>query len=101
MGFEEHINILELRAATVAVHRVLKDPLSPRRRLLLLSDSSVVVGALFKGRSSSSSLLRRMRSLSAMLLASGLQVLPVWLALPATLPMALPPALTSAAACSC
>jgi hypothetical protein len=74
----EHINVLECRALTTAVRWCLSHPLSTDRRLLLLSDSGVVVGAVRKGRSSSQPLLRRLRQLSALLLASGLRLRVCW-----------------------
>ena len=42
------------------------------RRILILSDSSAAVGSINKGRSSSHRLLRPLRSLAALLLASGI-----------------------------
>jgi hypothetical protein len=51
---------------------------SVARRLLVVSDSSTVVGAVRKGRSSSFQLLLRLRSLAAMLLASGVQLRVEW-----------------------
>jgi hypothetical protein len=76
---EEHINTLEIRSISTAVRRVLSNPLSIRCRLLVLSDSQVAVGALTKGRSSSHTLLRRIRPLSAVLLASGLHLFLRWI----------------------
>lgn len=79
-GDEEHINSYEIRAVSTAVRRVLSQPhQSIRHRLLILSDSQVAVGALSKGRSSSPVLLRRIRPLSALLLASGLQIFLRWI----------------------
>ena len=74
---DEHINSLEIRASSTAIRWVLSHPHSIGRRLLLLSDSEVAVGCLSKGRSSSHRLLRRLRSISSLLLASRLQ-LSVW-----------------------
>jgi hypothetical protein len=71
---EEHINVLELRALTTGVKWVCSHSSSLGLRVWLLSDSSVVIGAVSKGRSSSPSVLRRLRHLSAWLLASGLQL---------------------------
>jgi hypothetical protein len=68
----EHINILEARALCTAVRWALTFPHSICRRLLAFSDSQVVVFAASKGRSSSFSLLRRLRYLAALLLASGI-----------------------------
>jgi hypothetical protein len=76
---QEHINVLELRAASSAVRWVLSHPLSLRRRLLLLSDSQVAVGALSKGRSSSFQILRRLRFITAHLLAGGMQLYSRWI----------------------
>jgi hypothetical protein len=76
---EEHINSLEVRSISTAVRRVLSSPLSIRHRLLIISDSQVAVGALSKGRSSSFNLLRRIRPITALLLASGLQLFLRWI----------------------
>lgn len=76
----EHINSLELRAAATAVKWSLSYPsCSPGRKLLLFSDSQVAIGSLSKGRSSSPLLLRRLRAISASLLASGLRLLLYWI----------------------
>lgn len=76
---QEHINILELRAASSAVRWVLSHPSSLCRRLLLLSDSQVAVGALSKGRSSSFQVLRRLRFIASHLLAGGIQLYSRWI----------------------
>jgi hypothetical protein len=75
---EEHINCLELRALNTAVRWTLSFPDSIRSRLVVLTDSMVVLGAVTKGRSSSPDLLRRLRSLSSLLLASGLTLSLCW-----------------------
>ena len=75
----EHINSLELRSANTALRWVLSSPIAIRRRLLLLSDSQVAVGALSKGRSSSFIILCRLRSMSALLLASGIRLFTRWI----------------------
>ena len=100
----EHINSLELRAALSGVRWSLSSPLSVEelsfnysnsadsnsgcinkrrqwcgRRLLIFSDSSATVGSINKGRSSSHRLLRPLRSLNALLLASGVQLYVVWI----------------------
>jgi hypothetical protein len=64
----EHINMLEMRAAHVAVRWVLRHALSGGMRVSLWSDSSVVVGVLRKGRSCSTALNRLMRALASDLL---------------------------------
>ena len=76
----EHINSLEMRSVSTAIRWVLSSPISIRSRLLLLSDSQVVVGALSKGRTSSFSLLCRVRPVCAFLLASGIQLYARWVA---------------------
>lgn len=75
----EHINSLELRAAATAVRWSLSYPSSLGRKLFLFSDSQVAIGSLSKGRSSSPLLLRRLRAISASLLASGLRLLLYWI----------------------
>jgi hypothetical protein len=67
----EHINSYELRAADTGVRWLLSSPHSQRSRLTILTDSAVAAGALSKGRSSSPIILRRLRRISALLLASG------------------------------
>jgi hypothetical protein len=77
---EEHINSYELRSATTAIRWALSFPQSvPHRRLLLVSDSQVAVGCLTKGRSSSHILLRRLRTISSLLLSSGLRLFCRWI----------------------
>jgi hypothetical protein len=75
----EHINVLELRAIMTALHWTIKSPTCIGRRLLLLSDSTVATYAVAKGRSSSPLLLRRLRSLSSLLLSSGIQLCIRWI----------------------
>jgi len=75
---EEHINVLELRAALLAVHWVLSYPSSLCSRVFLLLDSTVAFFSLWKGRSSSPALLLVLRKISALQLAGGLSLLPGW-----------------------
>jgi hypothetical protein len=75
----EHINALELRAVVTCVKRALSEAQTTCRRLLVLADSTVTVGSLVKGRSSSPVLLRRLRSVAALLLASGMRLTVCWL----------------------
>lgn len=75
---EEHINVLELRALSTAVRWVMSFRSAVGKRVLVLSDSQVVVGAVTKGRSSSPQLLRRLRTLSALLLAGGVRLSLCW-----------------------
>jgi len=76
---EEHINALELRAALLALHWALSHPTALTRRVYLLLDSTAAFFSLWKGRSSSPSLLLILRKVSALLLAGGLTLLPGWL----------------------
>ena len=77
--YPEHINVLELRALTTGVRWVTTFPASIGCRLVLWCDSLVVVFAVRKGRSSSPELLRRLRALSAHLLATGIQLYCNWI----------------------
>jgi hypothetical protein len=77
----EHINSLELRAVHTALRWALCEG-SVRvlaSRVMLLTDSSAVLGALLKGRSSSRTLLVRVRAVAVLLLASGVRLLPRWI----------------------
>jgi hypothetical protein len=65
----EHINGLEVRAATTALRWAAAQPAAPGSRLTLVVDSSVAAYAIRKGRSSSHALLRRLRVLAAHALA--------------------------------
>jgi len=75
----EHINSLELRAVLLAVHWLLSFPSSHSSRVFLLVDSTVACYSLWKGRSSSPRLLIVLRKISALLLASGVGLLPGWI----------------------
>ena len=75
----EHINVLECRALITGVRWVLSHPCALGARVLFLCDSQVVVGAVTKGRSSSQPLLRRLRALAALVLASGLRPTLRWI----------------------
>ena len=74
----EHINALELRAAILAVRWALSRPLTVNTRTMLIVDSAVVYYTMRKGRSSSPRLLAVYRRFAALLLASGLLIVPVW-----------------------
>jgi hypothetical protein len=77
--FREHINVLEARAALAAANWFCRHPGTAGTRVLLLSDSSVVTSALRKGRSSSYPLLRIIRRISALLLATGITIEVRWI----------------------
>lgn len=76
---EEHINSLELRSIMSGIKWCLSYPSAINHRLLMLSDSQVSVAVLSKGRSSSHSLLRRVRSIAAHLLSSHIQLFIKWI----------------------
>lgn len=75
----EHINVLELRAAHVALRWVLRHALPGGVRLSLWTDSAVVVGAMRKGRSGSTSLNRLLRAVASDLLRAGVSVDVDWI----------------------
>ena len=75
---ESHINSLELQSVLLAVRWWISHPQSPNSRLMFLTDSSVVLYALRKGRSSSLVLSTLLRRCSALTLASGVTLLPIW-----------------------
>lgn len=76
---QEHINQLELRSVLTSLRWHLSHPDSAAERLFLLTDSSVVYFGLRKGRSSSPALLLLLRRCASLLLASGLDLLPIWI----------------------
>ena len=77
--FPAHINDKELWALTTGVRWAFSSPRLFRSRVLLWSDSLVAVFAARKGRSSAFPLLRRLRRLSAVLLAGGIDLRVNWI----------------------
>jgi hypothetical protein len=75
----EHINALELRAVLLALHWALSYPSAHSSRVYLLVDSTVALFALWKGGSSSATLLMIVRKINALLMASGTALLIGWL----------------------
>ena len=71
--------MLELRAVFLALHWLLSYPSSLSSRVYCLVDSTVAFFSIWKGRSSSPHLLFVIRKISALLLASGVSLLPGWL----------------------
>jgi hypothetical protein len=71
---EEHINLLEARAALMAVRRAARSRSAWRKKILLVSDSKVTMGAFGKGRSSSHSLLRVCRRLGSIQLGLRMRI---------------------------
>ena len=67
---EEHINVLELRAFLAAVRWRTRSAEAIGSKNLYLLDSHVAIGALQKGRSPKPQLLRIVRKISALCLAS-------------------------------
>jgi hypothetical protein len=76
----EHINVLEMRAAHVAVRWVLRHVLSGGTRVALWVDSAVVLGVLRKGRSSSVVLNRLMRAVASDLIRANVTLDVDWVA---------------------
>ena len=70
----EHNNILEGRAALVAVKIATREPKDWRKRHLVMSDSQVVIGVFGKGRSSKHEMNCLARRLCAMVVATGVKV---------------------------
>ena len=78
--FKSHINELELLAVLTGVRWVASFPSSVGVRMFVWCDSSVVVHAIRKGRSSAYRLLRRLRRLTAWLLALNITLHIHWIA---------------------
>lgn len=75
----EHINVLELRSICTAIRWLLSFPSVVCCRILSFCDSQVAVYCLRKGRTSAFSLLRCIRHINALLLASGLQLSSIYI----------------------
>lgn len=76
--FQEHINLLELRAFHLALLWIVSLPRSCSTRLFALLDSAVAFYAIRKGRSSSPNLLPLIRKINVLLLAADIAILPIW-----------------------
>ena len=74
----EHINLLEAEALSKMVRTLVKDPRCHGHDMLCLCDSQVVVAVLAKGRSSSMALLRKVRRINALLLATRVELQLRW-----------------------
>jgi len=72
--FPGHAGALEAEAALLGVRWILRSPARHGRRTVMLLDAKAVLGAIAKGRSSSPSLARPTRRLSAHLLAGELHL---------------------------
>ena len=70
----EHSGIMEMRTLLVTVSWALRSKSRQNTQLVVLVDVKVVIGAEYKGRSSSTPLLYVLQQLSALLLASGVQL---------------------------
>jgi hypothetical protein len=77
--FEEHIDYLEASAALTSVRRLVSKPAAFGTRCIGWSDSQVVAASVNKGRSSSFPLLKRLRSIAALLLAHGTSLQLNWI----------------------
>lgn len=76
--WQEHINVLEARAAHAALRWVLRHALPGGVRVPLWTDSAVVCYALRKGRSSSTPLNRLLRAMAADMLLSDARIDADW-----------------------
>lgn len=74
----QHINVLEMHSVLSALRWLVTFPSSIDSTTVLLSDSAVVCGALAKGRSSSFALLRLLKRVAAVTLATGIVLRPLW-----------------------
>ena len=77
--YQQHINALECHSILVAMRWLLSYPHSVNTRTIILSDSQVSVSALSKGRTSASTIIRVVRRIAALSLASGLCLSYVWI----------------------
>jgi hypothetical protein len=77
-GEPDSIACLEFRAVLSSVQWLVSLPSCLDTRVVLLVDNSNVYYAMRKGRTSSYALLRVQRRVNALLLASGINVLPCW-----------------------
>lgn len=77
--YDEHINVLEARAMLLSLRWLCSSPTSNMKSTCFsITDSSSVYYSLVKGRSSARLLYPVICSINALLLASSITVLPVW-----------------------
>ena len=76
--YEEHINILELKAVILYFERVCSLSCNFHSRFLHLLDSRVACAVLAKGRSSSGQLNKLLRRLASTMIASDCTLYPLW-----------------------
>ena len=76
--FEEHQNVLEMRALVMLARHLARSARSWDQRYLVFTDSLVCLGALGKGRSSSPALLRLCRKFAAVRIGCGIRLLLRW-----------------------
>jgi hypothetical protein len=74
-----HINTLEMEALNTAVRWLCSMPSCLGTRVISLVDSQVVFYIVRKGRTSSPACIRATQRLAATLLATGIQLFPVWI----------------------
>jgi len=76
--FKEHINALELRSILMALLWITSCRNQTDHRIVLFTDSQVSLGVLTKGRTSAHTLLSVHKSIAALCLAAGLQLVPAF-----------------------
>ena len=76
--FEEHQNVLEMRALVMLARHLARSSRSWDQRYLVFTDSLVCLGALGKGSSSSPALLRLCRKFAAVRICCGIRLLLRW-----------------------
>ena len=69
-----HVNILEAEALLLWLRWLVRGPKYHNTKAVCLCDSKVTIGAVCKGRSSSKPLLRVLRRIAALSMASGVQI---------------------------
>ncbi len=77
--YRAHINVLELHSILTLLRHIISHPNFDRhKKQLLLTDSTVAYYNVYKGRTSAKHLQRIMSKLSALLLGSGIKLIPLW-----------------------
>lgn len=76
--FNQHINLLEVEVAILAVRHLLRSPVYRLRHVILFLNNSVTLGALSKGRSSSSAVNSGCRHVAAALLRGDIRPVLYW-----------------------
>ena len=82
-AYDDHINVHEMRAVVAVIRHLARSSRNWNSRVLVLCDSMVTVGAVTKMRSSSFSLLKQLRKITALALCTGIRLtlrwIPTWM----------------------